>query len=567
MSKLAVIATGLIGMLTALVGCAVRPAPASLVVYGGTIYTVNPAQPTAEAVAVRGGRIVRVGRRHDVEPLLGPDTERLDLHGATVVPGLADAHGHVLGLGTALDQLDLVDTPDLAHVLSLVESRVRSAAPGAWVIGRGWDQNDWPTTSWPTRADLDRVAPDNPVFLTRIDGHAAWVNSRALALAGVTAATPDPPGGRLIRDDRGAPTGLLIDNAKPLVADRIPPPSAAEIESRILAADRLFGRVGLTMVHDPGVPLATTAAYERLHAGGRLATRLYVMIDSAPETTSVWFARGPLIDPEDRLTIRAVKMYADGALGSRGAALLEDYSDEPGNRGLLVTPPDRLESITRAAARAGFQPCTHAIGDRANRLMLDIYERVEREVPSARALRPRIEHAQILDRTDIPRFAALGVIASMQPTHCTSDMPWAPARLGNARIEEGGYVWQTLLRSGARLAAGSDFPVERPDPLPGIYAAVTRQDRNGQPPGGWAPDQRLTRDEALHAFTLDAAFAAHVERDLGSIEPGKFADFVVLSRDIMTVPPREILETRVLRTIIGGHTVYDASNDAGGSTR
>ena len=321
------------------------------------------------------------------------------------------------------------------------------------------------------------------------------------------------------------------------------------------------------MVHDAGVPLSTIDAYQRLHAAGRLATRLYVMIDSAPATTSAWFARGPLLDPGQRLTIRAVKMYADGALGSRGAALIEDYSDEPGNRGLLVTPPARLEEIARAAARAGFQPCTHAIGDRANRLMLDIYARVERDVPDMRALRPRIEHAQILDGRDIPRFAALGVIASMQPTHCTSDMPWAPARLGAGRVAEGAYVWQKLLRSGARLAAGSDFPVERPDPLPGFYAAVTRQDPQGNPPGGWARDQRLTRDEALRAFTIDAAYAAHAERDLGSIEAGKFGDFVVLSRDIMTVPAREILETKVLRTIIAGHTVYDASDDNGGSTR
>ena len=451
-----------------------------------------------------------------------------------------------------------MDTPDLARILASVARQARDVPPGQWIVGRGWDQNDWPVKAWPSRRDLDAVAPDRPVFLTRIDGHAAWVNSRALALSGITAATPDPPGGRLIRDDSGSPTGVLIDGAQRLVAERIPPPDQGEVEARILAADRLLSSVGLTMVHDAGASSATIAIYERLVRAGRLSTRLYVMIDSSSATTAEWFARGPLVDPDYRLTVRAVKMYADGALGSRGAALLEDYSDEPGNRGLLVTPAERLADVTEAAARAGFQPCTHAIGDRANRLMLDIYERAEREIPAMRALRPRIEHAQILDAADIPRFGRLGVIASMQPTHCTSDMPWAPARLGADRIREGAYPWQKLLQTGARLAAGSDFPVERPDPIAGFYAAVTRQDKTGRPPGGWQGDQRLSRAEALRAFTLDAAYAAHAERDLGSIETGKFADFVVLSADIMKIPAAAIPATKVLRTVVAGRTVFEA---------
>jgi predicted amidohydrolase YtcJ len=533
--------------------------PADLVVRGGRIYTAETAQPIVEAVAVRGGRFVVVGSIQDVAAVTGPATRVLELRGHTAVPGLQDAHGHFLGLGASLAALDLRDTTSVAQIVARVKARAAALPAGTWIVGRGWDQNDWQPAQWPTRTDLDAVSPDHPVFLTRIDGHAAWTNSRALAQAAVTSATADPPGGRVLREHDGAPAGVLVDTAQSLVARHIPPPSAAEIDAQILAADQQTRRLGLTMVHDAGASSGTITAYRRLIADGRLATRLYVMIDSSPGTTTEWFARGPEIDPAHRLTVRAVKLYADGALGSRGAALLEDYADEPGTKGLLVTPPERLAAVAEAAVRAGFQPCTHAIGDRANRIVLDTYERIEREQPTARALRPRIEHAQILDASDIPRFGALGVIASMQPTHCTSDMPWAPARLGAARIREGAYAWQMLLRSGARLASGSDFPVEEANPLLGFYAAVTRQDRHGQPAGGWAPDQRLTREEALRSFTIDAAFAAHAERDLGSIAVGKLADFVVLSGDIMTVAPSAILHTRVERTVIAGRDVYAVS--------
>ena len=310
------------------------------------------------------------------------------------------------------------------------------------------------------------------------------------------------------------------------------------------------------MVHDAGAGSAVIRLYRELSEAGRLATRLYVMIDSSEATTREWFARGPLVDPSHRVTVRAVKLYADGALGSRGALLLEEYADEPGTRGLRVTSPERLAGVAEAAVAAGFQPCTHAIGDAANREVLDLYERLTSTAAAARALRPRIEHAQILDSRDIPRFGRLGVIASVQPTHCTSDMPWAPERLGAARVDEGAYPWRTLLETGAFLAAGSDFPVEQPDPLLGFYAAVTRQDPHGRPPDGWNPSQRLRRHEALRSFTIDAAYAAHAERDLGSIAEGKLADFVVLSRNIMTIPASEILQTSVLRTFVGGTQVY-----------
>jgi predicted amidohydrolase YtcJ len=565
--KLPVIAVVLAIVLSVVVRGAGQPSTATTIVVGGAIYTANPKQPKVEALAIAGDRILRVGTRRDIEALGGPATRVVDLAGATVVPGLEDAHGHVLGLGDALERLDLTEAPDVAHIAKLVADHAPSMAGGVWILGRGWDQNHWPVKAWPTATDLDAASGDHPVALERVDGHATWVNSRAMALAGITKGTPDPSGGRLIRDASGAPTGVLVDTAQSLVERAIPDATPKEIDARILAADRELSRVGLTMVHDAGATLATIAAYQRLGAAHRLHTRLYVMISDSTEARREWFARGPLVDPSQRLNVRAIKMYADGALGSRGAALLADYNDEPGNRGLLVTPPEALETTTKAAATAGFQPCTHAIGDRANREMLDIYQRVEVEVPGMRALRPRIEHAQILSSPDIPRFATLGVIASMQPTHCTSDMPWAPTRLGAARVAEGAYVWQKLLKSGARLAAGSDFPVERPDPLPGFYAAITRQDKHGQPPGGWAPDQRLSRDEALAAFTIDAAYAAQAEHDLGSLEPGKLADFVVLSRDIMTAPPAGILSTTVLATVVGGATVYSAPNSPLGTAR
>jgi predicted amidohydrolase YtcJ len=546
-------------LLSASLGVAARqPAtsgPPDLIVHNAVVYTMADGQPAAEAFAVRDGRFVAVGASAHVLRSRGPSTRLLDAAGLTVVPGLQDAHGHVLGLGKPLQELDLRATRSFDAIVKKVRERASAVQPGEWIVGRGWDQNRWAVTDWPAPGPLDLAAPENPVFLTRIDGHAALASRRALAAAGVTRETPDPPGGRLIRDPSGAPTGVLVDRAQAIVAERVPQPSRAQLVEQLLLADREMRRVGLTMVHDAGVSPEIVELYRELVESDRFATRVYVMLTGL--NTGDWFTRGPLVDPRQRLTVRAIKLVADGALGSRGAALLEEYSDEPGNKGLLVTPPERLYAAARAASEAGFQTAIHAIGDRANREVLDIFERVEREVPRARELRPRDEHAQILDASDIPRFASLGVIASIQATHCTSDMPWAARRIGEGRVAEGAYVWRKLIDSGARLAHGSDFPVERPDPLLGFYAAITRQDTSGAPPAGWAPDQRLTRVEALRALTLGAAFAAHAERDLGSIEPGKLADFVMLSRDIMRVDPRDVLSTVIVRTVVGGRTVYE----------
>uniref|UniRef100_UPI0037CAFC7E amidohydrolase n=1 Tax=Luteitalea sp. TaxID=2004800 RepID=UPI0037CAFC7E len=478
----------------------------------------------------------------------------IDAGGRAVIPGLHDAHGHVLGLGQSLQELDLRGTTSAAAIAAQVRARAAALPKGQWIQGRGWDQNDWADTAWPTAAVLDAVAPDHPVFLSRVDGHAAWVNRAALAAAGVDASVADPPGGRVIRDAAGAPTGVLVDTAQGLVSRRIPAPSLATRRERLQLADDLLARLGLTMVHDAGVEWADAAMYRSAADDGRLKTRLYVML--RPPRAGEALPAPVLGHAGHLLTVRAVKLVADGALGSRGAALHEPYSDEPTTRGLLVTSPEQLHAQALASVKAGYQPCIHAIGDRANTAVLDLFERLQQEVPGSRALRMRNEHAQILRPSDIPRVAALDVIASIQTTHATSDMPWAARRLGEARTRAGGYAWQSLKRAGARLANGSDFPVEEPNPMYGFHAAITRQDRQGQPPDGWLPDQRLSRAEALHAFTAGAAYAAHLEQELGTLRPGMLADLLVLSDDIMQVAPARILEARPVVTVRGGRVTF-----------
>jgi hypothetical protein len=535
-----------------------QPPAADLIVHNARIYTMDASNPVASAIAVRGDRIARVGGVDDVLRLRADSTRIVDAGGGAVVPGLHDAHGHVAGLGERLQILDLRATTTYEQVIDRVRGRMKSAAPGEWIVGRGWDQNDWPRAEWPDHRALSAASPDHPVYLTRIDGHAGLANAQAMAAAGVTRDTRDPPGGRVLRDASGAPTGVFIDTAEELVTTRIPVSTSSGIEAQLLLADAEARRLGLTMVHDPGASEATVAAYRRLIDAGRLKTRVYAMVTGSPGELTAAFERGPLTEyANHRLAARAVKIYADGALGSRGAAMLEPYADEPGTSGLLRLSPEALHEIVASAVRAGFQPAVHAIGDRANRIALDAFERIQREIPDSRRLRMRLEHAQILDPRDIPRFANLNVIASMQPTHGTSDMPWVAARIGDRRMQQGAYVWRRLLDAGATIAAGSDFPVEEANPLLGFYAAVTRQDPAGNPPGGWMPHERMTREQALRAFTLDAAYAAHAEQLLGSLQEGKLADLVVLSKDIMTVSPREILTTDVLLSVISGEVVYE----------
>ena len=532
------------------------PAP-DLILRHGRIYTVDERNTVAEAFAIQGDRIVRLGNDADMLRLRGAATRVIDLNGAAVLPGLHDSHGHFTGLGAFLQTLNLRGTTSYQQIVDLVRQRVARARPGEWILGRAWDQNDWADTRFPTHEALSAVSPANPVYLTRVDGHAGLANAAAMTLASLTSATRDPQGGQIIRGAGDAPTGVLVDNAQALVTSRIPPVTTAQLEEQILLADHEMQRLGITTVHDAGTDGRTVDAYKRLIDAGRVKTRLYVMLRGSLLSLQPFFDKGPVFDyAHHRIAVRAIKIIADGALGSRGAAMLEPYSDEPGSVGLLTTPPEEIYAQTLAASKAGFQTAVHAIGDRANRLVLDIFERVQHEVPGARALRMRVEHAQILDAKDIPRFAALGVIASMQATHATSDMPWVPARLGSERMEEGAYVWRKLIASGATIANGSDFPVEEPDPMRGLYAAVTRQDASGRPSGGWMPDQRMTRQEALASFTRNAAFASHAETMTGSLEAGKLADLVVLTRDVIVIPAPDILKTTVRMTVVGGEIVY-----------
>jgi predicted amidohydrolase YtcJ len=528
---------------------------ADLVVTNARVYTADVNRPVAEALAVRGGRIAFVGSNRGALALAGARTERIDADGQTVIPGMVDAHAHLLGLGQALRTVDLVGTRSYEDVLARVVERAKTARPGEWIRGRGWDQNDWSDTRFPTHAALSRAVPNNPVYLTRVDGHAALVNARALDLAQVTAATPDPTGGRFIRDSAGNPTGVLIDNAQGAVGRVIPAPSDGELRAQTLAAIAEANRWGLTGIHDAGVASEGIAVYERLAREGRYNLRNYVMIRADDSTLDAFMRRGPqkaLFD--GRLWIRAIKLAADGALGSRGAALLEPYSDDPGNTGLITTTPERIKSVAVRALRAGFQVNVHAIGDRANRIVLDQFEAALREVPTADH-RFRIEHAQILNYHDIPRFAELDVIPSMQGSHQTSDMYWVPNRLGTARAQ-GAYAWRSLLNTGVVIPNGSDFPVEAVNPLISFHSFVSRQDGENYPPAGWYPEQRTTRQEALWSITLWPAYASFMENESGTLTPGKYADFVILDRDIMTVAAEQLLGTRVVRTVLGGRTVY-----------
>jgi len=530
---------------------------ADLIVTNARIYTSDVNRPVAEALAVKGGRIAFVGSNRGALALAGPRTERLDLAGKTVIAGMVDAHAHLLGLGQALRTVDLVGTRSYDEVIARVVERAKTARPGEWIRGRGWDQNDWADTRFPTHQALSRAVPNNPVYLTRVDGHAALVNAKALELAQVTAATPDPSGGRFIRDSAGNPTGVLVDNAQGIVGRVIPAASRTELREQTLAAITEANRWGLTGIHDAGVGPEGIAVYEDLAKEGRYNLRNYVMIRASDSVLDGFLRRGPQKGLyEGRLWIRAIKITADGALGSRGAALLEPYSDDPGNTGLLTTPPERIKSVAVRALRAGFQVNVHAIGDRANRIVLDQFEAALREVPTADH-RFRIEHAQILSYQDIPRFAELDLIPSMQGSHQTSDMYWAPNRLGWARLQ-GAYAWRSLLHTGVVIPNGSDFPVEAVNPLISFHSFVTRQDAENFPAGGWMPEQHTTRQEALFSITLWPAYAAFMENESGSLTAGKYADFVVLDRDIMTSAPEDILRTRVLLTVLGGKPIYRA---------
>ncbi len=527
-----------------------------ILVVGGTIYTADVNRPRVAALVVRGDRIVFAGSEMEARAVSRAGARTIDLAGRTVIPGMVDAHAHLFGLGDFLSSVDLTGAETYAEVVRRVAERSRTAKRGEWIVGRGWDQNLWADKQFPDHTELSRAVPDHPVALERVDGHATLANAAAMRLAGISSRTTDPSGGKVIRDASGNPSGVFVDNASGLIERSIPSRSRATVRSRILAGASEANKWGLVGVHDAGASRVNVEVYEELARAGLLTLRTYVMLSSDSATLGHYLPRGPRSALYNgRLWVRAVKLYGDGALGSRGAAMLAPYSDDPANTGLLVTSPANLSRIAEAGFRTGFQINIHAIGDRGNRIALDAIEAAFAKYPRPDH-RSRIEHAQVVSPPDIPRFAQLGVIPSMQASHQTSDMRWAETRVGPERIK-GAYAWRSFLDAGLVIPNGSDFPVEAVNPLLSFHASVTRQDPSNRPAGGWYPSQRMTREEALLSMTMWPAFAAYQEDVMGSLTRGKYADFVILDQDIMTVAPEKILSARVMATYLGGRAVFE----------
>jgi predicted amidohydrolase YtcJ len=538
--------------------------PSETVFINGNIHTVNDRQPQAEAIAVKGGRIIFVGSNAEAAKKF-PDasgTRRIDLEGRTVVPGMTDAHCHIFGIGAREMNLNLEGTTSLEDFLAKVKERVRQTPSGRWVTGRGWIETFWKPQIFPTRLDLDRVSPDNPVFLTRADGHGVVVNSAALKIAGIDKDTPNPFGGEILKDKKsGEPLGMLLDHAEGLVAKHIPPPTAEEMERELLLGVKRSLELGWCEIQNAGGVLAEADLIRRLCEEGKIKLRIYNAVYGPGEPAARLLADGPVVDAsEHHYTNRTIKVVFDGSLGSRSAALLDRYADAE-TSGYLTQKEADLSPMFEEALRRGVQVETHAIGDRANRVILDLYERALKSVPpeqrKVREPRWRVEHAQILSAQDIPRFAKLGVIPSMQPSHAISDLFFAPSRLGKERLA-GAYAWQSLLKSGAIIPGGSDAPVERGEPMIEFYAAVARKSAKGFSGDGWHPEQAVSREQALKMFTAWPAYAAFEEKDKGSLEVGKLADFTVLSKDIMKIPMPEILTTTCAMTVVGGEIVFEA---------
>lgn len=534
---------------------------AEIIFKNGNIYTVNEKQPRAAAIAVTGGKIIFVGSNEDAAKYEGNATRIIDLKGNTVVPGLTDSHYHLMGVGEREMNLNLEGANTLEEFLARVKERVDRARPGEWVTGRGWIETFWKPPVFPTRWDLDKISPNNPVVLTRADGHASVANSAALKIAGVDKNTPNPFGGEVLKDPKtGEPTGMLIDAAQGLVRRHIPRAGEQQAEQALLLGVKRSLELGWCEVQIPGNSYKEIELIKKLFSEGKIKIRIYDAVSGPGPDANRLLQEGPVIGAFDNhFTVRAIKAYMDGALGSRGAALLEPYSDAPNTSGFFTTKPEDLLPMFIEALRKGIQIETHAIGDRGNRTILDLYEKAFNAVPPSerkvREPRWRVEHAQIVNPTDISRFARLGVIPSMQPSHAISDLHFAPARLGLARLK-GAYAWQSFIKSGSIVPGGSDAPVERGEPMIEFYAAVARKDIRGFSGEGWHPEEAVTREQALKMFTIWAARAAFEENIKGSIEVGKLADFTVLSADIMKIPEAEILKTRCVMTVIGGEIVF-----------
>src|ERR1041385_7510405 len=537
---------------------------ADIVFKNGNVYTANDLAPKAQAVAVKADRIVYVGTNAGAQKYVGQNTHVIDLKGNTVLPGFTDSHQHLSGVGQREMTLNLEGTTSLDDLLAKVKARVDQAKPGEWVTGRGWIETHWQPPVFPTRWDLDKVSPNNPVILGRADGHGAVVNSAALKLAGVDKSTANPFGGEISKDKRsGEPNGMLLDAAQGLVRRRVPPTSAEDAERAVVLGVKRDIGLGWTQIQDAGGSYADVDIFKKLYAAGTIKLRIYKAVYGPGPNATRLLNEGPTIGAFDnRFTLRTIKVVSDGALGSRGAALLGPYSDAPDTSGFLTVKAEELRPMLVDALRKGIQVETHAIGDRANRFILDEYERAFNAVPLAERKiaqpRWRVEHAQIVNPTDIPRFAKLGVIPSMQPSHAIGDLFFAPKRLGLERLA-GAYAWESFIKSGVVVPGGSDAPVERGEPMIEFYAAVARKDQKGFSTEGWYPEQALPRDQAIKMFTIWPAYAAFEEDLRGSTEVGKLADFTVLSADIMKIPEPEILKTRCLMTIIGGEVVYQPS--------
>ncbi|MCU0290581.1 MAG: amidohydrolase [Thermoanaerobaculaceae bacterium] len=540
----------------AMAACSQAP-PCDRLLRGATVHMVDGARPLD--VAIEGGRIVALVSPGESGAWRRRAREVVDLTGAHMYPGFTEDHAHLTSLGAALEQVDLKGAASFDEVVARVQAAAAKLPAGSWVAGRGWDQNLWPDKAFPHHAALSAAVPEHPVALRRVDGHAVLTNARGLLLAGVTRATDDPPGGRILRDASGEPTGVLVDGAEELLDRVVPDPTIGDIERRVLAAGRHLASLGVTEIHDAGTSRDELAVLRRLQQEGRLGVRVWVMLDGGDdELLRSEGEVGPSVTTDGMLAVRGVKLYADGALGSRGAWLGAPYNDEPGTRGLEVTSRERLLAVVRQAAKAGFVPCIHAIGDAAVTRALDVYAEVLADHPG---LRPRIEHAQIVAPGDVPRFAALGVIAAVQPTHCTSDMPWAPLRLGTDRTAWA-YRWRSLLAAGAHLSLGSDAPIESADPRLGMWAAVTRRTPEGQPADGWNPAEALTVAEAIAGYTTWAAYAAGEQGWRGTIAPAFAADLTVLDRALEGGDPAAILQVKVVRTVVAGRDMFVAGSSS-----
>lgn len=540
---------------------------ADLILQNGIIYTADINNPKAEAIAIKAGRITAIGSKSDISKFIGDSTHIIDLVGMALYPGFIEGHAHIMGIGGNLINVDLMGAQNYDEVIARVKARASETPEGTWIIGRGWHQDKWDRSperlfnGFPTHHALSEAVPNHPVYLAHASGHASLANEAAMKLAGVGKSTPSPDGGEIFKDVSGQPTGIFNERASALIGRQIPQETDEVLDRKLQLAFEECAKNGITGFHDAGAPTNHLNTIIRFAESVRLPIRMHVMLSGTDSLLlQEYFSKGPQRGLYDgRLNISSVKLYADGALGSRGAWLLEEYSDAKGVDGHNVVPMEEIEEITMRATETGFQVCTHGIGDRANREILDIYERAFKAFPdNVKDHRFRIEHAQHMHPDDLPRFAELGVLPAMQAIHMSSDRPWAIDRLGKKRIEEGAYMWSDLIDNGSKIINGTDAPVEPLNPLPSFYASVSRKTLQGTPEGGYEPAQKMTRSEALLSYTLWAAYGAFMEDEVGSIEIGKRADFTILDKDIMTIPEEEILNTKVSMTIVDGEVIFES---------